>query len=161
MIRPATTADCEAIARIYNHYILNTVVTFEETAIAAHDIAERLKTVAAASLPWLVSERDGRVVGYAYAGKWNSRSAYRYSVECTVYLDPAETGRGLGSELYETLFPILRQNQKHLVIAGISLPNDASVALHEKFGLKKAAHFAEVGFKFERWVDVGYWQGFP
>lgn len=161
MIRPATNGDCEAIARIYNHYILNTVVTFEEQPITASDIAERLKLVAAASLPWLVSERAGEIVGYAYAGKWNTRSAYRYSVECTVYLDPAATGRGLGSELYDALFPILRRNEKHVVIAGISLPNDASVALHEKFGLKKVAHFAEVGFKFDRWVDVGYWQGFP
>ncbi len=159
MIRPASYADCEAIAGIYNHYILNTVVTFEEAVITAQDIAGRIKSVAAASLPWLVSERDGRIVGYAYAGKWNPRSAYRYSVECTVYLDSAETGRGLGSELYETLLPILRRSQQHVVMAGISLPNDASVALHEKFGLKKVAHFGEVGFKFNRWVDVGYWQG--
>lgn len=161
MIRPATRDDCEAIARIYNHYILNTVVTFEEQPITASDIAERLKSVVAASLPWLVSERAGEIVGYAYAGKWNARSAYRYSVECTVYLDQAATGRGLGSELYDALFPILRRNEKHVVIAGISLPNDASVALHEKFGLKKVAHFGEVGFKFGRWVDVGYWQGSP
>jgi L-amino acid N-acyltransferase YncA len=161
MIRPAAPGDCEAIARIYNHYILNTVVTFEEQAIAASDVAQRLKAVTAASLPWLVSQRAGEIVGYAYAGKWNTRSAYRYSVECTVYLDQSATGRGLGSELYDALFPILRRNEKHVVIAGISLPNDASVALHEKFGLKKVAHFGEVGFKFNRWVDVGYWQGFP
>src|SRR5512147_575855 len=108
MIRPATRDDCEAIVRIYNHYILNTVVTFEEQPITASDIAERLKSVTAASLPWLVSERAGEIVGYAYAGKWNARSAYRYSVECTVYLDQAATGRGLGSELYDALFPILR-----------------------------------------------------
>jgi L-amino acid N-acyltransferase YncA len=158
MIRSAVLRDAEVIARIYNHYILNTIVTFEEQAVSTLEMGERIKAVEAASFPWLVSERADQVVGYAYAGKWQGRSAYRYSAECTVYLDPAVKGQGLGTELYEALFTLLRGKQTHTVIGGIALPNEASVALHEKFGLRKVAHFKEVGYKFNRWVDVGYWQ---
>lgn len=158
MIRPAIQSDAEAVARIYNHYILNTLVTFEEQTVSPLEMAGRMKAVEGASLPWLVSEQANRVVGYAYAGKWHGRSAYRHSAECTVYLDPATRGQGLGTELYEALFTFLRGKQTHTVIGVIALPNEASVALHEKFGLKKVGHFQEVGFKFNRWVDVGYWQ---
>ena len=151
-------SDAEAIARIYNHYILNTVVTFEEQTVSADEMAGRVKAVEAASFPWLVCEHAGQIVGYAYANKWNARSAYRYSAECTVYLDPARTGQGFGTALYDALFAILRDKKMHTVIGGIALPNEASVAIHEKFGLKKVAHYQEVGFKFNRWIDVGYWQ---
>jgi L-amino acid N-acyltransferase YncA len=157
-IRAATIADAEALAEIYNHYITNTVVTFEEEAVPASEIAERMKVVWSASLPWLVAEVDGRVAGYAYASKWNGRCAYKFSAEITVYLAPAHAGRGLGSELYGRLFSILRDRGMHAVIGGIALPNAASVALHEKLGLERVALFKEVGFKFGRWIDVGYWQ---
>jgi L-amino acid N-acyltransferase YncA len=158
MIRPAVMGDTEAIARIYNHYILNTIVTFEEQPVAAIEMAERIKAVELVSFPWLVLEQAGQVVGYAYASKWHGRSAYRYSAECTVYLDPVAIGKGLGTELYNALFTILRDMELHTVIGIIALPNETSVALHEKFGLVKVAHFKEVGFKFDRWIDVGYWQ---
>jgi len=157
-IRAATLADAEAVAGIYNHYIANTVVTFEEEALPPSEIAKRIETVWSASLPWLVAEMDGQVAGYAYAGKWHGRSAYRFSTEITVYLAPDQTGRGLGSKLYDQLFPILRDRGIHAVLGGIALPNEASVALHEKFGLERVAVFKEVGFKFGRWIDVGYWQ---
>jgi L-amino acid N-acyltransferase YncA len=158
MIRAATTADCEAVAAIYNHYVMKTIVTFEEEPVAPGEIAERLQEVTSASLPWLVAEQGGHVVGYAYASKWKGRCAYRFSAEITVYLAPSCSGRGLGSTLYDRLFPILRALGIHAVMGGIALPNEASVALHEKFGLEKVAHFREVGFKFDRWIDVGYWQ---
>ncbi|HSB97695.1 MAG TPA: GNAT family N-acetyltransferase [Spongiibacteraceae bacterium] len=168
MIRPATTSDAEVISQIYNHYILNTVVTFEEVIVTASEMAARIQAVQDHSLPWLVCELDNRtvgkstagnnIVGYAYAGIWNGRSAYRFSVECTVYLDHAVVKRGLGTALYDALFAMLRSKKLHSVIGGIALPNEASVALHEKFGLTKAAHYKEVGFKFDRWIDVGYWQ---
>lgn len=157
-IRAATLADAEAVAAIYNHYITRTVVTFEEEAVLPAEIAQRMNTIWSASLPWLVAEVGGEVSGYAYASKWNGRCAYKFSAEITVYLAPAQTGRGLGSRLYGQLFPLLRERGMHAVIGGIALPNDASVALHEKFGLEKAGHFKEVGFKFDRWIDVGYWQ---
>lgn len=161
-IRAATSADAAAIAEIYNHYVVATIVTFEEERVAPGEMAGRIDGVRARSLPWLVAEQAGRVVGYAYAADWKTRSAYRFSTEVTVYLAPNELGRGIGSDLYAILFPQLRVLGVHAALGAIALPNEASVALHEKFGMRKVAHFAEVGFKFERWIDVGYWQStFP
>lgn len=157
-IRSAAPSDAASIAAIYNHYVTETVVTFEEDPITAAEIARRIEEVWSASLPWLIAEEGSRVVGYAYAAPWRPRIGYRFSAEVTVYLAPAHAGRGLGSKLYAQLFPMLQARRIHAVIGGIALPNEASVALHEKFGLRKVAHFAEVGFKFDRWIDVGYWQ---
>jgi phosphinothricin acetyltransferase len=158
LIRTATASDADTITRIYNHYILNTTITFEEQAISTEEMAERIAEVQAASLPWLVAEQDGQIVGYAYASKWKGRCAYRFSVESTVYLDASAVRKGYGSLLYQQLFAALRECGMHVVMGGIALPNPASVALHEKLGFKKVAHFSEVGFKFEKWIDVGYWQ---
>lgn len=158
MIRPATPDDAEAIVRIYNHYILNTIITFEEQPVSVQEMAERLVEVAAAALPWLVAEEVGQVIGYAYASKWKGRCAYRYSVESTVYLDPQAKGKGHGTRLYEQLLALLKAHGVHVVIGGIALPNAASIALHEKLGMRQAGQFSEVGFKFEQWIDVGYWQ---
>ena len=159
MIRPAKEADCSGLATIYNHYIANTVVTFEEDAVDAQAFQLRLAETAEAGLPWLVADVGGKIAGYAYASKWKGRCAYRFSVEVTVYLSPDFTGQGLGSDLYTALFAALGERSFHAVMGGISLPNAASIALHEKFGMKKVAHFEEVGYKFGRWIDVGYWQG--
>ena len=158
MVRPAQAADAAAIAAIYNFYVTNTVVTFEEEPVSVDEMRRRMDDVFASSLPWLAAEMDGRVVGYAYATKWKARSAYRYSVETTVYLEDGLAKRGVGTELYAELFRLLKERGLHAVIGGIALPNDASVALHEKFGMRKVAHFEQVGFKFGQWVDVGYWQ---
>jgi L-amino acid N-acyltransferase YncA len=159
-IRTATVADAAAVAAVYNHYVRETVVTFEEQEVAETEIARRIADVQSASLPWLVVEEQSppRVVGYAYASRFHARSAYRFSAEITVYLDSAATGRGLGSRLYDVLFPLLVARGIHTVIAAIALPNAASVALHERRGLEKTGQFREVGFKLGRWVDVGYWQ---
>jgi L-amino acid N-acyltransferase YncA len=158
-IRPATTADAEAIAGIYNHYVTNTIVTFEEQVVSPSEMARRMQQVWTATLPWLVAEVEGQVVGYAYADKWKGRSAYRFSAEATVYLDPAHTRRGFGSRLFGELLRVLQERGTHAVIGGVALPNDASVALLEKFGLKNVGLFREVGYKLDRWIDVGYWQG--
>lgn len=157
-IRAATIADAAAVAEIYNHYIAKTVVTFEEEPVAPSEIAQRMQVISAASLPWLVAEVGGQVAGYAYASRWHGRCAYKFSTEITVYLSPMRVAQGIGSKLYGRLFPILRERGMHVAIGGIALPNAASVALHEKFGLEKVAVFKEVGFKFDRWIDVGYWQ---
>ena len=158
MIRPANTADAAAIAAIYNHYVVNTRVTFEEEAVPKTEMAQRIADTLTAELPWYAWEETGKILGYAYASKWKSRCAYRYSVESTVYLDQAATGRGLGTKLYSTLLAELRAQKYHGVIGGVALPNAASVALHEKFGFQKVAHFQEVGWKFAQWIDVGYWE---
>jgi L-amino acid N-acyltransferase YncA len=162
MIRPAQPADAESIARIYNYYILNTVISFEEQLVTSQSMLERIHEVWAVPLPWLVAELPSGIVGYAFASRWKGRSAYRYSVESAVYLAPAALGVGYGSLLYDSLLADLRQYKIHAVIGGIALPNVASIRLHEKFGFRKVAYFKEVGYKFGRWVDVGYWQlNFP
>jgi L-amino acid N-acyltransferase YncA len=157
-IREAAAHDAETIASIYHHYVLNTSISFEEDAVPAIDMALRIADVQAAGLPWLVAEVDGAVAGYAYASKWRVRHAYRFSVESTVYLAPASAGKGIGTTLYRALLDRLRDGGYHLAIGGIALPNAASVALHEKLGFEKVAQFKEVGFKFGRWTEVGYWQ---
>lgn len=158
MIRSATPADADAIAEIYNYYVIETIVTFEEEPLDAREIARRMEGVQRAGLPWLVADEDGEVKGYAYATQWKDRIGYRTSVETTVYLAKNATGRGLGTQLYEELFRLLEEKGLHSAIGGIALPNSGSVALHEKFGMKKVAEFEEVGTKFGGWVNVGYWQ---
>lgn len=157
-VRLALPTDAPAICAIYNPYVTTTTITFEEEAVAEPDMAQRIADVGTAGLPWLVAETGGKVVGYAYATRWRVRQAYRYSVESTVYVDPAFVGQGVGRALYDVLLDELRQRGLHLVIGGIALPNEGSIALHEKLGFHKVAHFAEVGMKFGRWIDVGYWQ---
>jgi phosphinothricin acetyltransferase len=157
-IRPVTPADAAGIAAIYNHYVTETIVTFEETVVSTEEMARRIEEVRSASLPWLVALEAQQIAGYAYATKWRARSGYRFSAEVTVYLDPVMAGKGIGSRLYRELFPILEANGLHAIVGAIALPNPASIALHERFGMRKVAHFAEVGRKLGRWVDVGYWQ---
>jgi phosphinothricin acetyltransferase len=157
-IRPAEHADAAAVAAIYNHYVATTCITFETEPVSPDDMAGRIGEAREATLPWLVAVDGDAIVGYAYASKWKGRCAYRYSVESTVYLDPACTGRGHGKALYVALVDALRERGLHAVIGGIALPNEASIALHERLGFEKVAHFKQVGFKQERWIDVGYWQ---
>lgn len=158
MIRSATLSDSEAIAHIYNHYIENTTITFEEEPVSIQEMANRLNNISAEALPWIVAELDGKVIGYAYATKWRARAAYRHSVETTVYLDQAFLGRGYGKLLYEALLSILRQKGIHTAIGGIALPNESSVVLHERLGFTNVAILKEIGNKFNQWIDVGYWQ---
>lgn len=157
-IRPALSTDAAAIAAIYNHYIVTTTISFEETPVDAADIAQRMASVDTAGLPYLVAEEDGNVAGYAYATPWRVRRAYRSSVETSVYVRDGQHARGLGTALYRALLCRLTDGGYHLAIGGIAQPNPASVALHEKLGFEKVAHFREVGNKFNQWVDVGYWQ---
>lgn len=157
-IRAAQTDDAGAIAEIYNHYIANSVATFDTDAIEAEEMARRMAETLDAGLPWLVIEHNGGIAGYACASKWKGRCAYRFSVETSIYLGSTATHRGLGSLLYSALLDTLRAGSMRSAIGGITLPNPASVTLHEKFGFQKVAHFREVGFKFDQWLDVGYWQ---
>ena len=158
MIRAATVEDAAPIAAIYNHFVQHTIVTFEEEPVSATELARRMDGVRAAALPWNVATRGDTVLGYAYASKWKERYGYRFSVEISVYLAPDAGGHGIGSMLYADLFAQLASRGIHAAIGGIALPNDSSVALHEKFGMRKVAHFEQTGFKFGQWVDVGYWE---
>jgi phosphinothricin acetyltransferase len=158
MIRAATLADAEAIVKIYNPYITDTVITFEEETLTRADFEGRIRHVLEGGYPYLVAEADGRVVGYSYASQFRTRYSYRFTTESTVYLDPSCKGKGLGTLLYRELLDRLKQKGFHRVIGGITLPNPASVALHEKLGFVKVAHFSECGFKFNQWLDVGFWE---
>jgi L-amino acid N-acyltransferase YncA len=157
MLRNVTPDDAARIAEIYNHYILNSPATFEEVPVGPDEMRQRILETTHA-YPWLVCEEDGKLLGYSYGRKWRERAAYRHSVEVSVYLDPIAVGKGRGSALFDALLVELRRRGFHSVIGGASLPNDASVALLQKFGLRQVAHFKEVGYKFDRWIDVGYWQ---
>jgi phosphinothricin acetyltransferase len=121
-------------------------------------MGNRIRETSDSSLPWLVWEELASIQGFAYASKWKGRCAYRHSAEATVYLEPKSTSRGVGSRLYQALLTDLRQRSFHAVIGGIALPNEASIALHERLGFRKVAHFEQVGWKFGRWIDVAYWQ---
>ena len=157
-IRRVSPADAEAIALIYNHFVTFSTITFEEQPVTAVEIGGRISAVLGKELPWLVAVEQNVVRGFAYATPWKTRSAYRFSVEVTVYIEEAHTGRGLGSALYSHLLDTLTNRGFHTVLAGIALPNSASVALHERFHFVKVAHLSQIGFKKDHWIDVGYWQ---
>ena len=157
-IREAKTADAVTVAAIYNHYVQASTITFEEKPISAQEMAGRMVAVSTQNLFWFVAVKHNLVVGYAYATPWKSRSAYRHSTELTVYVAAGNEGKGVGTGLYRRILPALKSRGCHTVLAGIALPNPASITLHERFGFKKVAHLSEVGFKMQRWIDVGYWQ---
>lgn len=156
-VRPAKpAADAAQIAEIYNYYIRTSHATFETETIDSGEMEKRIRAIGE-NYPYLVAEAEGEILGYAYAAKYKERSGYRHSTEVSVYVKNNLKRKGTGTLLYQKLFAALKP-EIHAVIAGISLPNEASVRLHEKFGFEKVAHFREVGFKFGRWIDVGYWE---
>ena len=159
MVRHVRLEDAEAICGIYNPYITDTVITFEENPLDIPEMAERIRSIITADYPYLVWEEKEELLGYAYVGRWKERASYRFSAEDSIYLRKDCQGKGLGSALMAALLEEIRaRGTLHLLTAGITMPNDPSVALHEKFGFKKCAHFNEVGFKFNAWQDVAYWQ---
>ncbi len=157
-IRPATDRDCAALAEIYNHYITHTVSTFDEQPLPALEFASRLQLAGERNLPWLVIESSGVLAGFACANPWKAKSAYRFVVETSVYLAPQRQGQGLGRALYRRLLDALGEGPIRQAVACISLPNPASVRLHEQLGFRPVGRFERVGYKFGRWIDVGYWQ---
>lgn len=157
-VRSANADDAAAVTGIYNHYVANTYATFETEPVVTREITRRMTETPDSRLPWLVAEDSGKIIGYAYASKWKGRCAYRFSVETTIYLAPGCTGKGTGWQLYSTLVETVRATSMHSAIGGIALPNEPSVGLHERLGFRKVAHFEQVGYKLDRWIDVGYWQ---
>ena len=157
-IRDVTAEDAAAIADIYNYYITSSIVTFEEETINGDAILKRIEKVRRAGLPWLVFEENGEVLGYIYATPWHERSAFRFAVEASVYLSGKAAGKGAGRKLYAALIERLKDTDIRHIMAVIALPNDASVALHEKLGFKKVGEIPEIGYKFEHWIAISYWQ---
>jgi L-amino acid N-acyltransferase YncA len=156
-IRVARASDAAAIAAIYAPSITEAFVSFEEAPPAPDEMAARLAAVLPTH-PWLVHEEAGEVLGYAYASRHRDRAAYRWSVDVAVYLDQRAQGRGLGRALYRRLFEILERQGFHAAFAGITLPNPASVALHQRCGFEPVGVYREVGFKQGAWRDVGWWR---
>jgi L-amino acid N-acyltransferase YncA len=156
LIRDVVDADIDAVTRIYNHYIKHTCITFEEVEINSTEMANRIKNIQE-NFPFLVCENNNDLVGYAYASKWKDRSAYRYTAEVTIYLHPDYSGKKFGQQLYAELISQLKIKGFRVLLACIAIPNPASVGLHEKFGFTQVAHFRDVGYKMNRWLDVGYW----
>lgn len=159
-IRNAKTEDAAQVAEIYNHYITNTHHTFETEPLEPADMEARILEVSH-TYPFLVAEQDGEIVGYAFASQFKLRQAYEHSAEVSIYVKNEAKQKGIGTRLYDRLFDELEDTLTHAIIAGIALPNDASIAFHEKLGFRKVAHFQEVGYKLGRWVDVGYWEFLP
>ena len=156
-IRLATLNDARAILEIYCPYILESVISFEYEAPSLEEIQRRISEVQE-KFPWIVFEDQGQILGYAYAGTFRTRVAYQWSVESAVYIRQGHHGKGIGKKLYGYLFQLLKDQGVANVIGGISLPNEASVKLHESLGFSKVAHLKDIGFKFGQWWDVGYWQ---
>lgn len=157
VIRTATTDDAADIARIYAPFVTDTAISFEETPPDAQEIAGRIEKTLCA-YPYLVAELNGRVVAYAYASQYRPRHAYRFTAEVTVYSVPEGRGQGLAARLYQEILNTLRETGFHTAIAIITLPNDKSVAFHERLGFKHLGTVEQVGYKFERWHSTGIWQ---
>ena len=156
-VRPATAADAAACLEIYRPYVLDTAITFETDVPTVAEMADRIVD-ARVMHEWLVLEVDGEVTGYAYAHQFNSRAAYQWSVETSVYLAQDRLRSGGGRMLYAELLRRLAERGFRRAFAGIAQPNDASNTLHQAFGFRRAGHYRRVGWKLGAWHDVQWWQ---
>ena len=158
MIREVKPSDVRTVTSIYNHYVEHSYATMQYEKSDEAFFEQKIKTILESGHFWLIAEQDGKIIGYAYSGPWNPREGYKQTCEVSVYLSPDVITKGIGTQLYTELFNRMKQKGIKVIIAVIGLPNKASIALHEKFGMKKVAHFPKMGFKFGKWIDVGYWQ---
>lgn len=158
LIRHAVPArDAVGCAAIYVPYVLASATSFEEAAPDEAETADRIARISATH-PWLVAERGGELLGYAYACRHRERPAYRWSADVSVYVDEGQWRKGVGRRLYEDLFEQLRRQGFRTACAGITLPNAASVALHEHLGFAPVGVYRHIGWKAGAWRDVGWWQ---
>ncbi len=157
VIRPACTEDAAACAAIYRPFVTDSHTSFETVPPSAQDFVDRIDSTLRTH-PWLVAERAGEVVGYAYAGQHRDRVAYQWAADVSVYLADQARGQGVGGALYTTLFDVLRSQGFRIALAGVALPNAASVALHERLGFTPVGVYRRIGYKLGAWYDVGWWQ---
>ena len=157
IIRTVELEDAEKLVNIYRPYVEHTAITFDYTVPSVHEFEEKIsKTIQ--SYPFLVAEKDGEALGYAYAGEFYPKAAYAWTTEITIYLDEKVRGEGLGDKLYNELEKRLYDKGICRVTSCISYPDEGSVSFHEKHGFRKVAHFQNVGYKFNRWYDVLWYQ---
>jgi L-amino acid N-acyltransferase YncA len=157
LIRSARIEDAPSILSIYSHYVEKTAVTFELIPPELTEIEKRISECLKCHA-WIVCELENKIVGYTYYSKFKERKAYDYSCETTVYVHPHFVHKGIGSLLYKKLILQMGKSKMAIAIGAIALPNDASVKLHEKFGFKNIGVLKNVGRKFQKWIDVGYWE---
>ena len=149
--------DAAGCAAIYEPFVRDTAVSFEEEVPSGRDFARRIEETLL-RYPWVVAEIDGSVAGYAYAAAHRDRASYRWAADVTVYIGEGHRGQGVGKALYEALLALLARQGIQVAVAGITLPNDASVALHESFGFELVGVYERIGWKLGSWRDVGWWQ---
>ncbi|MEV4111595.1 N-acetyltransferase family protein [Nonomuraea sp. NPDC049695] len=155
VIRPAVPADLQAVAEIFAYYVSHTTITFEQTPPAVAEWQRRLDDLAGQGLPFLVAELDGDVAGYAYAGPWRPKPAYRHTVEDSIYLAPDQRGRGLGGALLDALLTrCARAGMRQMIAVIADTGSPASTALHKRFGFAHAGRLNSVGYKHGRWIDT-------
>ncbi|MCL5129471.1 MULTISPECIES: GNAT family N-acetyltransferase [unclassified Algibacter] len=157
MIRKATLDDVNSLLEIYNYYVINTTVTFDEVPVSLSAFTEKLELILK-DYPCIVFEENNEISGFAYGSKFRPKPAYNFTVESTVYVKNGAHGKQIGSRLYKELIALLKQRDFKSVLGVLTIPNPASVKLHEKFGFTQVAHLKEVGFKFDTWLDVGIFQ---
>jgi L-amino acid N-acyltransferase YncA len=158
LIRLATAQDAARIAAIYRPYVEDSRISFEEHAPDGDEMARRMRGDGPGRHPWFVAEEDDRLLGYAASSPFRTRPAYRWTVETGIYLAGDAHGRGIGHALLSTLLDLLERQRYVAAIGAIALPNEPSVALHEKLGFTHTGTYRGVGFKFGEWMDVGLWQ---
>jgi phosphinothricin acetyltransferase len=164
MLRAVKIEDAGAIAAIYNYYVKETAVSFEEAEVSENEMARRIKEFTGEGYPWFVVEGSGLealpapLSGYAYLHKFHERSAYRLTAEPSVYLKRGFERRGTGTELMQALIKAGRAMGLHALVSLVTLPNPGSQALHKKLGFEQAAHLREVGLKFGKRLDVAYYE---
>ncbi len=156
-IRPVEITDAQVIADIYAPYVTDTTITFEIEGPSADEFAQRI-TKTTKNFPYLVAEENGKLLGYAYASTYYARAAYDWTCELSIYLDSDVCGKGVGSFLYDALENELAQRGMVNLLACISLPNDTSIAFHQKRGFSQVAHFPKMGYKFDKWHDIVWLQ---
>lgn len=158
IIRLATQVDASAMLAIYSPIVQKTAISFEVDSPTIDQMQQRIAKILAV-LPWIVYESDGEICGYAYAGQHRERAAYQWSVDVSIYIHEQWRSKGIGRALYTSLFTFLTSLGYYNVFAGITLPNPASVALHESMGMRQLGVYQHVGCKLGAWHDVGWWQG--
>lgn len=158
LIRSANTNDSKVISDIFNHYVVNSFFTFEENPISTEGMQQKISEILDANLPFLVIINNDIILGYCNLHNWNNRLAYQHTKELSIYLNPNFTKKGIGSLLLSELLKNLNRESIHCILSTIAIPNEASVALHKKFGFEQASHMKQVGKKHGEWRDIEHWE---
>lgn len=158
MIRDVLLSDAGQIAAIYNHYVRNTIITFEYEPVSEEEMKARIIKIKDKNYPFFVYEDAGMIKGYAYLSNWRERVAYDITLETSIYLDYKDTGQGLGTLLYQELIDRSKKIDIHSLIGVVSLPNEVSSRIHRKFAFASVGIFREAGMKFGKLIDAEFWQ---